>query len=187
MAIHTPAGTILHTGDFKIDQTPLDGEAFDLHRFAELGAPGRAGAVLRQHERRPARVHRVGARRHRGVRGGLQQRHRARSSSRRFRPASTGCNCSSTWPSSSSRKVAFVGRGMQQTSQIAERLGYLQDAAARCRFGTPTSATTRPRTSSVPVHGIAGRADGGAAAHRDRRPPARAASRRRTSWSSRRG
>jgi ribonuclease J len=40
LAIHTPAGTIIHTGDFKIDQTPLDHEGFDLHRFAQLGAQG---------------------------------------------------------------------------------------------------------------------------------------------------
>ena len=40
LAITTPVGTIVHTGDFKIDQTPIDGEHFDLYRFAELGARG---------------------------------------------------------------------------------------------------------------------------------------------------
>ena len=40
LAITSPVGTIVHTGDFKIDQTPIDGEHFDLHRFAELGAQG---------------------------------------------------------------------------------------------------------------------------------------------------
>src|SRR5207253_3937117 len=40
LAITTPVGVMIHTGDFKIDQTPIDGEHFDLHRFAELGAQG---------------------------------------------------------------------------------------------------------------------------------------------------
>ena len=40
LAITTPVGLIVHTGDFKIDQTPIDGEHFDLHRFAELGRSG---------------------------------------------------------------------------------------------------------------------------------------------------
>jgi ribonuclease J len=40
IAITTPRGVVIHTGDFKIDQTPLDGEHFDFHRFAELGAAG---------------------------------------------------------------------------------------------------------------------------------------------------
>lgn len=40
LAIHSPIGTIIHTGDFKIDYTPIDGDVIDLNRFAELGNKG---------------------------------------------------------------------------------------------------------------------------------------------------
>lgn len=40
VAIHTPLGVIIHTGDFKIDHTPVDGEFFDLQKIAEHGEKG---------------------------------------------------------------------------------------------------------------------------------------------------
>ncbi|HWX39082.1 MAG TPA: ribonuclease J [Candidatus Sulfotelmatobacter sp.] len=40
LAIRTPVGVVIHTGDFKIDPTPTDGQPFDLHAFARYGAEG---------------------------------------------------------------------------------------------------------------------------------------------------
>src|SRR5688572_27579050 len=40
LAIKTPAGTVIHTGDFKIDPTPIDGKTFDLHTLAAYGERG---------------------------------------------------------------------------------------------------------------------------------------------------
>ena len=40
VAIHTPIGVVIHTGDFKFDHTPVDGEHFDIQRMAEYGEKG---------------------------------------------------------------------------------------------------------------------------------------------------
>ncbi|WP_132995767.1 ribonuclease J [Sporanaerobacter acetigenes] len=40
LAIHTPIGTVVHTGDFKIDYTPINNNMIDLHKFAEIGSKG---------------------------------------------------------------------------------------------------------------------------------------------------
>ena len=40
LAIRTPAGTILHTGDFKLDTTPIDGEIMDINRISQIGSEG---------------------------------------------------------------------------------------------------------------------------------------------------
>ena len=62
LAISTPMGTVIHTGDFKIDQSPIDGELTDFSRFAEYGEKGvlallsdstnveRAGSTLSERE-----------------------------------------------------------------------------------------------------------------------------------------
>ncbi len=125
VALHTPAGVVIHTGDYKIDQTPIDGEHFDFHRFAELGAggvlalladstnierPGFTGSELDVIEA----FEEIFA----STRGKLIVTAFATSIFR----LQVLVNLAAQFE----RKVAFVGRGMVETSQIAQRLGYLK-------------------------------------------------------------
>jgi ribonuclease J len=125
LAIHTPAGVIVHTGDFKIDQTPIDGEHFDLHRFAALGSEGVLALFADS-----TNIDR------RGFTGSETEVIEA---FEEIFTSATGRLVVAAFSSSIyrmqivvdlaaqfDRKVAFVGRGMIENSQIAQRLGYLR-------------------------------------------------------------
>jgi ribonuclease J len=125
LAIHTPAGVVVHTGDFKIDQTPIDDDHFDFHRFAELGAQGVLALFADS-----TNVDR------RGFTGSEVEVIEA------FEEIFTSANgrivvaafASSIYrmqilvdlATQFDRKVAFAGRGMIENSKIAQRLGYLK-------------------------------------------------------------
>src|SRR5256885_2677036 len=125
LAIHTPAGIVVHTGDFKIDQTPIDGEHFDVHRFAELGTSGVLALFADS-----TNIDR------RGFTG--SELEVVEAFEEIFTSASgkliVAAFASSIYrmqilvdlASQFDRKVAFVGRGMMQNSEIAQRLGYLR-------------------------------------------------------------
>ncbi|PYR31719.1 MAG: ribonuclease J [Acidobacteria bacterium] len=125
LAIHTPAGVVVHSGDFKIDQTPIDGQHFDVHRFAELGTTGVLALFADS-----TNIDR------RGYTGAEVEVMEA------FEEIFTSTNGRLIVAAFASsifrmqilvdlavqfdRKVAFVGRGMDRNSEIAQRLGYLR-------------------------------------------------------------
>ena len=59
LAIYSPAGIVVHTGDFKVDYTPVFGDAIDLQRFAEIGKKGSAGTDVRQYQCRASGIYHV--------------------------------------------------------------------------------------------------------------------------------
>ncbi len=125
LAIHTPIGVVLHTGDFKVDPTPTDQRLFDLHTFAEYGKEG--VLVLLQDS---TNVERAGyTPSERAVRRKLDEV-LARADKRVF----IACFSSSIHriklaletAVEHGRKVALVGRSMTNSTEIAMDLGYLE-------------------------------------------------------------
>ena len=125
LAIHTPLGVIMHTGDFKVDPTPTDNRLFDLHSFAEYGKDG----VLALFQD-STNVERKGyTPSERAVRRKFDEVF-GRTERRLF----ISCFSSSihriklavelAWEHG--RKVAFIGRSMTGSAEIAEDLGYLE-------------------------------------------------------------
>ncbi|HWZ52546.1 MAG TPA: ribonuclease J [Granulicella sp.] len=124
LAITTPVGVILHTGDFKIDLSPPDGKPFDLHAFAELGKQG-VLAMLQD----STNVDRTGyTPSERAVRPRLDEIF-ARTKKKLF----FSCFSSSIHrirlamelAHQHGRKVAIIGRSLDNSTEIAQDLGYL--------------------------------------------------------------
>jgi ribonuclease J len=124
LAVHTPIGIIIHTGDFKVDPTPTDNRLFDLHSFAEYGKEG----VLALFQD-STNVERPGyTPSERAVRRKFDEVF-ARTERRLF----ISCFSSSIhriklaveMAMEHGRKVALVGRSMNESTEIAQDLGYI--------------------------------------------------------------
>ena len=124
VAIHTTAGTVLHTGDFKMDQLPLDGRITDLRTFARLGDEGVdlflvdstnadiPGFTPAEREIMPA-LNRVIA--------STQRRVIVASFSSHVHRVQQVIDTAALH----NKRVAFIGRSMIRNMKIAEEMGYL--------------------------------------------------------------
>jgi ribonuclease J len=127
LAIETPIGIVLHTGDFKVDLSPPDGKPFDLHAFAELGKRG-VVALLQDSTNVDRRGYTPSEK---AVRPRLDEIF-AQSQKKLF----FSCFSSSIHriklamelAAEHGRKIAIVGRSMDNSTEIAQDLGYLDPA-----------------------------------------------------------
>jgi ribonuclease J len=124
LAVHTPMGVLIHTGDFKVDPTPTDNRLFDLHAFAEYGKHG----VLALFQDSTNVERRGYTPSERAVRARFEEIF-ARTKRRLF----VSCFSSSIHrikltmeqAIENGRKVALVGRSMMESAEIAQDLGYI--------------------------------------------------------------
>ena len=124
IALHTPIGAVVHSGDFKVDFTPIDGRVMDLQRYAQLG---KKGVLLLMADSTNAL--------HKGYT--MSEKTVGETLENLFRKA-TGRVIVSTFASNvhrlqqisdcsikNNRKIAFSGRSMENISEVAIALGYL--------------------------------------------------------------
>ena len=124
LAIHTPVGVVLHTGDFKIDLSSPDGKPFDLHAFAELGKQG-VLCLLQD----STNVDRPGyTPSERAVRPRLDEIFSQAKKKLFFSCFSSSIHrirIAMELAAAHGRKVAMVGRSIDNSTEIAQDLGYL--------------------------------------------------------------
>jgi|GEM_PF-9333 len=125
LAIQTPVGTIIHTGDFKIDHTPIDGYPPDLHRLAHYGEQGVLALFsdsTNSHQSGITPSERI---------VGNTFRQIFQSTSGRIIMSTFSSNIHRVYQAiltaqQFGRKVAVIGRSMEQNLQLAMELGYIK-------------------------------------------------------------
>jgi ribonuclease J len=124
VVLETPGGRVVHTGDYKLDHTPVDGQRTDVGRLAEVGNQGvdlLLGDSTNAERPGVTQSERVVGEAFRQIFPGRQGRILVSSFAsnvhRMQQAADVGVDCG--------RKVAFVGRSMRKNANIARNLGYM--------------------------------------------------------------
>lgn len=125
LAIRCPAGVVIQTGDFKIDTTPVDGDMIDLPRFAEYGKRG-VLALLSD----STNAERPGSTTSESVVGDSFEALFRRAKNKRIIVATFASNIHRIQQiidvaKTRNRKVAFVGRSLENLVNVGQELGYL--------------------------------------------------------------
>ena len=124
IAIHTPMGIVFHTGDFKIDFTPIDGKIIDLQRYAQLGKQGvlllMADSTNVLHKGYTMSEKTVGE-----TLENLFMKAKGRVIVSTFASNVHRLQQISDCSVKNNRKIAFSGRSMENISEVAMELGYL--------------------------------------------------------------
>src|SRR6478672_3758287 len=125
VVLETPGGRVVHTGDYKIDHTPVDGQRTDVGKLAELGNRGVAlllGDSTNAERAGVTQSERVVGEAFRQIfpsrEGRILVSSFASNVHRMQQAVDVGIDCG--------RKVAFVGRSMRKNSNIARNLGYME-------------------------------------------------------------
>jgi len=142
IALRTPVGTIVHTGDFKFDHTPVDGKLSDFHTLARFGEEG-VICLLSDSTRaeNPGYTpsERTVGEAFRDIMQGVDGRVIVATFASNIARIQQVLDASETFD----RKVAVIGRSMEQNTRIASELGYL-------KFD-PTRMVSKDKISEVPA------------------------------------
>lgn len=124
LAVHTPLGILIHTGDFKVDSTPTDNRLFDLHALAEYGKEN-VLALLQDSTNADRRGYTPSERAVRARFAEIFHRTQRRLFISCFSSSIHRINLAVEAAYNAGRKVALVGRSMNESVEIAQDLGYI--------------------------------------------------------------